>query len=64
MLLKKSKMKSEKAIKKRVKWLEELREKIKANMDTAKPSEMAELREEAECLRSVLAEYKWLLGKE
>lgn len=53
----------ESRLRKRLRFLEDLEKKIKLDMETAKPSELAELREEHECLKTVIAEFSAILGR-
>jgi uncharacterized protein YicC (UPF0701 family) len=48
-------------LRKRLNFLEDLEKKIKLDMESCKPSEMASLREEFQCLETLIAEFKAVL---
>jgi hypothetical protein len=48
-------------LRKRLRFLEDLEKKISADMETAKPSELAELRAEHETLLTLIAEFRAIL---
>ena len=58
---KKSKSLVEKKLRDRLDWLVVLESNIAESMATSKPSEMAELREEHECLKTLISEFKEIL---
>lgn len=60
-LTRKKKSTVESRLRKRLRFLEDLEKKIKLDMETAKPSELAELREEHECLETLIAEFSAIL---
>lgn len=49
-------------LRKRLNFLEKLEKQIKADMESCKPSETASLREEHECLETLIAEFKAVLS--
>ena len=52
----------ESRLRKRLRFLEDLEKKIKLDMESCKPSELAELRAEHETLLTLIAEFKAVLS--